>query len=129
MISYSRRQLAQYTVDEIVAGRPVDLAAHLAAALIASGRRKEVELLLADIDEELENRGLLARAQLTSAHPLSLKLKEEISAQLKRMTGVKEVVMQEEVDKSVIGGFRIETASRSWDKTTRRMLMNLRENI
>ena len=106
-----------------------DLAAHLAAALIASGRRKEVELLLADIDEELENRGLLARAQLTSAHPLSLKLKEEISAQLKRMTGVKEVVMQEEVDKSVIGGFRIETASRSWDKTTRRMLMNLRENI
>ena len=130
MTGYSRRQLAQYAVNELVSNRSIaDLSAHLAAALAASGRQKEIELLLADIDQELEQRGLLARAQLTSAYPLSSKLKQEIQVRLKKVTGVKEVVLQEQIDKSTIGGFKVETASRSWDKTVRRTLAGLKENV
>lgn len=130
MIGFSRRQLAQYAVDEIIAKRPVaELSIRLAAVLTVNGRQKDIELLLADIDQELEDRGLLARAQLTSAHSLSSNLKKEISAQLKKMTGVKEVVLQEQIDKSVIGGFRVETASRSWDKTLGRTLARLKETV
>ena len=128
MSGFSRRQLAKFAVDEIVAKRPIaDLSARLAAALVAGGRQKEVELLLSDIDQELEERGLVASALLTSARPLSTKLKQELSSRLRKLTGVKDVIMQEQIDKSVIGGFRVETASRSWDKTIRRTLMRLKE--
>ena len=129
MSGFSRRQLAKYAVDEIIAKRPAsELSAHLAAALAAGGRQKEVELLLSDIDQELEERGLVANARLTSAYPLSSKLKQELSARLKKMAGVKDVIMQEQVDKSAIGGFRVETASRSWDKTFARTLAKLKED-
>ena len=130
MSSFSRRQLAKYAVDGIIAKQPMSaLSSHLAAALIGNKRQKEIELLLRDIDQELEERGLLARAQLTSAYPLSSKLRQEISAKLKKMTGVKNVVLQEQIDKSAISGFRLETASRSWDKTLARTLAGLKETV
>lgn len=128
MINFSRRQLAQYAVDEMIAKRPVgDLSAHLAAALLASGRKKEIDLLLADINQELEERGLLANANLISAYPLSEELRHELISQLKKMTNVNEVVLREQVDKTVIGGVKIETAGRSWDKTLLRALAKLKE--
>ncbi|HEY5549971.1 MAG TPA: F0F1 ATP synthase subunit delta [Candidatus Saccharimonadales bacterium] len=128
MISLSRRRLAQYAVDEILAELPAaDLSARLAAALIATNRRNEIDLLLSDIDQELEERRLLVRAHLTSAYWLSEKLKHELMTQLKKMTQTQEVVLREEVDKSVIGGIRVETATRSWDMTIRRTLNKLKE--
>lgn len=128
MSGFSRRQLADYAVNEIVAKHPVaDLSAHLAAALVNNGWQKEVELLLLDIDQELEERGLLARVRLISTYVLSEKLKTELASKLKKMAGVKEVILLEEIDKTVIGGIKIETATRSWDRTIIRTLTQLKE--
>ncbi|MBI2007698.1 F0F1 ATP synthase subunit delta [Candidatus Saccharibacteria bacterium] len=128
MISFSRRRLAKYAVDELSKNRPLRvLSARLAAALAASGRRKEIDLLLSDISQEMEERGLLAITRLTSASPLSEKLKHEVTLQLKKMVGVKEVILQEEIDKNLIGGLKAETASRAWDRTLKRELSKIRE--
>lgn len=128
MIGFSRRQLAQYAVDEMLAKRSTtDLSAHLAASLVASDRQKDIELLLSDIDQVLEERGLLATAHLTSAYALTEKLKTELISQLKKVTNTKQVVVFEEVDKAVIGGIKVETAARSWDRTIRRTLNRIKE--
>ena len=129
MISFSRRQLAHYAVEEILAKQhPAVLAKRLAAALIASGRGKEVEMLLSDIDQELEDRGLVAQARVISARQLSDDLQRELAAKIKELADVKEVVATHKVDKDVLGGFRVETANHAWDKTSRRMLMRLKED-
>lgn len=128
MISFSRRQLARYAVDEMLAKRPsTSLANHLAAALIASGRRNEADLLLSDIDQELEDRGLVVNARVSSAHPLSASLKKELSLRLKQLSAVKDVSMMEQIDKDLIGGVRIETASRTIDMTLKQTLRELKE--
>jgi F0F1-type ATP synthase delta subunit len=128
MASFSRRQLAKYAVDEMINGKSAaSLASRLAATLIASHRQKEVDLLLSDIDQELEERDLLVRARVTSAYPLSAELKRQLTAQLKKMTEAKDVALQEQIDNSVIGGFRVDTATHSWDKTLMRALRQLKE--
>ncbi|HEX5395254.1 MAG TPA: F0F1 ATP synthase subunit delta [Candidatus Saccharimonadales bacterium] len=128
MTNFSRRQLARYAVDELAAKTPVSkLSVKLAAVLLAGNRHKEADLLIADIGRELEDRGLQVTATVTSAYPLSLKLKRELNARLKKLTTTKAVVIQEQTDPAVIGGLRAETAERSWDMTLKKMLNDIRE--
>ncbi len=129
-MNFSRRQLARYAVEQMLAGKQsANIAEHLAAALIASKKIKEAELLLLDIDQELEDHGLIARARVTSARELSDSLRGELISQIKKLTGVKEVVISNDVDEAVLGGVRIETANHGWDKTTRKMLMDIKEAV
>ena len=128
MINFSRRLLARYAVDELAAKTSASkLSKKLAAALLASRRSKEADLLMADIEHELEERGLQTNALATSAHQLTPKLRKELSARLKKLTGTKEVVLQEQVDADVIGGVRLETSGRSWDSTIKKRLNDIRE--
>lgn len=129
MISFSRRQLAQYAVNEMAAGNQKGLPARLAAALRATGRVKEADLLLADIERELEDRGLMSSALITTAHPLPEKLGREITAEIKKLTGASQIILDSEIDKAVLGGFKVETANHSWDKTVRRLLKDLRRAV
>jgi F-type H+-transporting ATPase subunit delta len=128
MTNFSRRQLARYAVDELAAKTSLSkLSKKLAAALLTGRRSKEADLLIADIEHELEERGYQTNALATSAHPLTPKLKKELAARLKKLTGTKEVVLQEQVDKDVIGGVRVETSGRSWDTTIKKRLNDIRE--
>lgn len=123
MTSFSRRELANFAVEEILAGKSTaDLAKSLAAALLVSKKQKQWQLLLSDIDQQLEDRGLLGKARVTSAHKLSNKLQTELETKLKKSVDLKDVVIIEEIDKSVIGGLKVETANHSWDNTIIRQL-------
>lgn len=129
MINFSRRQLAKYAVEELLIGKkPVaEIAKHLAAALAAEGKSKQVELLLADIDSELEQRGLLAKAKISSAHPLPAKLKKELESSIKKAAGVERLIVEHSTDPDLIGGIRVETSTRSWDRSLKRVLRAVRE--
>lgn len=124
----TRRTLAKYAADLITAGSAAKaVARQLAAGLIEAGREKEVELLLNDIYWELENRGQLALAKVSTARSLPRELTNELTAKLKKATGVRSISLETEVDKSIIGGIKVETASRVWDETVSRKLSDLRE--
>jgi F0F1-type ATP synthase delta subunit len=124
----SRRSLARYGTDQLLAGAPLDqVAKQLAAALLQSKRDKQVDLLISDIAGELEDRGKLASATVTSATPLTDHLKTELIKFIKSSTQVEHTALNEKVDKSVLGGVQIETARHSWDKTAKRALMDIRE--
>jgi F0F1-type ATP synthase delta subunit len=75
----------------------------------------------------LENRKALATAKVTTARPLSSAVEAELRKEIQKATGADEVLLQNDIDKSVLGGIRIETASRVWDKTLSRKLSELRE--
>ena len=127
MVKLTRRQLAKYTVDKLLDGqRPPVIAARLVAVLSSQKRKNEAELLLADINRELEDRGLLAQAQITSAHPLAAEQLQELTTQVKKLAQVRAVNIVTHLDKRLLGGVKIETANHSWDKTVRRQLESIR---
>lgn len=130
MNKLSRRSLAIYATDQLLANKHLGtMAKELAAVLVASRRQNQAELLADDIAWELEHRGKVANAQVTSAHALSQQLHKQIVAHIKKAAGVDQVIIEETIDKSVIGGVRIDTAAHSWDKTLRRALTDIREVV
>ncbi|MBX4201425.1 F0F1 ATP synthase subunit delta [Candidatus Saccharibacteria bacterium] len=130
MNNLSRRQLASYATDQLLDNKRVStVAKQLAAVLVTSKRQNQAELLASDIAWELEYRGKVANAQVITAHDLSQELKKHITAHVKKAAKVEHVIISEQVDKSVIGGVRIDTAAHSWDKTLSRKLTDIREVI
>jgi F-type H+-transporting ATPase subunit delta len=128
MHNLSRRQLAVYAADQLLDNaRPATIARELAAILIISRRANQAGLLADDIGWELERRGRAANATIVSAHTLSEQLRKDITAHVKKAAGVKEVIINQTVDPSVLGGVRIETAAHSWDKTLSRKLTEIKE--
>jgi F0F1-type ATP synthase delta subunit len=128
MHNLSRRQLAVYAADQLLDNaRPAKIARELAAILIISRRANQAGLLADDIGWELERRGRTANATIVSAHTLSEQLRKDITAHVKKAAGVKEVIINQTVDPSVLGGVRIETAAHSWDKTLSRILTEIKE--
>jgi F0F1-type ATP synthase delta subunit len=128
MAALSRRQLAVYAADSLLADRRVgSVAKELAAVLVNSRRANQAELLAQDIAWELERRGEAANATVTTAHELSEALCKQISDFVKKSARVKQVIINKNLDESVIGGARIDTAAHSWDKTLSRKLTEVRE--
>jgi len=128
MHNISRRQLADYAADQLLDRvQPSKIARELAAILVISQRTNQAELLAEDIGWELERRGQAANAAVVSAHTLSEELRKSIAAHIKKAADVKEVIINETVDPSVLGGVRIDTAAHSWDKTLRQKLTEIKE--
>jgi F0F1-type ATP synthase delta subunit len=124
----SRRQLAQYAADQILDGIGIDkLSKQLAAVLSETKRTKEAELLARDIAYELETRGKVASANIVTATQISNEIRESITKFIKDAAKVDKVSLQENIDKSVLGGVKIETAVHAWDKTLAAKLRNIRE--
>jgi F-type H+-transporting ATPase subunit delta len=130
MNKLSRRQLAAYAADQLQAGQKAGpLAKELAAVLVASRRQSQARQLTDDIAWELERRGKLANAEVTSARQLSEAIRKQIVVHVKKAAKVETVVVSQTIDRSVIGGLRIDTAAHSWDKTVRRKLTDIRETV
>jgi F-type H+-transporting ATPase subunit delta len=128
MTKLSRRVMAEWGAQQLLDGQSArQVAKALAALLEESNRLGEVDFLLEDIAWELEHRRALAIGKVTSAYPLSAKLESELKGYLKKSTGAQQVLLENKVDKSVIGGVRLETAGQVWDNTIKRKLSELRE--
>lgn len=128
MIKLSRRVMARYAADQLLAGKPVKhLANELVAVLTMQKSQAQLEQLMADIQAELENRGQLAIVKATVAYALTPELKAEIESAVKLATSVKHVSLDETVDKTMLGGLRLETASWVWDQSLKTKLAKLRE--
>jgi F-type H+-transporting ATPase subunit delta len=127
MIKLSRRALAQWGAEQLLADKGArQIARHLVASLEESNRLSEIDFLLEDIAWELERRQALAIGKVTSAYPLTAKLETELKNYLKKSTGAQQVVLENNLDKSVIGGVRLETAGQVWDNTIKRKLSELK---
>lgn len=121
-IRLSRRKMASYAADELLAGASApEVLRELAAYLIDTGRTREVELLVRDIEGSLALRGSIV-ADVTSAHPLTDTLRAEIAA----LVNGKALQLRESIDASLLGGVRIDMPGKRFDGTIYRKLAALR---
>lgn len=121
-VKLSRRKIAAYLADELIAGRPVTQ--KLAAYLVESRRVREVTLVIRDIEAALAERGVLL-ADVSSSRDLSVETKQTITEYLKQTAGAKDVELRSHVDPYLLGGVRIDTPSSRLDNTLRHRLNQL----
>lgn len=128
MNKVSRRSLAVWAADQLSSGTTASsVARQLAAVLSQSGMTEQSQFLINDIVWELEQRKELVVGRVTSAHKLSQPLESELLSEIKKATKAKHVTLEKNIDKSVLGGLKVETASRVWDHSVARKLSELRE--
>ncbi len=119
----SRRKIAAYCADELLAGRNV--IKQLAAYLTETHRENEMDLIVRDIEAALAERGLVV-ADLHSSRKLGDDTKNAIASFLAQTMNAERVVMRESVDDSLLGGVRVSAAGRELDTTLRRRLNQLK---
>lgn len=118
----SRRKLADYSADRLIAGESTDVVLRdVAAYLVTMRRTREQELVVRDIEGALARRGVVI-ADVTSAHPVSTGL----TAQVKELTGATSVQLRNSIDETVLGGVRIDIPGKRFDGTIRRKLNALK---
>lgn len=119
----SRRKLSQYAAAQLMAG-DTSVYDKLAAYLVQTRRVRELPLITRDIEDALLGSGI-AVATVTSAAPLSEKLRSAIKRYITEETGATSVTMRETIDEAVIGGLRLTLPGRELDSTVQQRLRQL----
>lgn len=120
----SQRRLAAYVAGQLLAsGDKKRLIKELAAYLIETGRVRDLNQVVAAIEEALASRGAVV-ATVTTARPLSPENKQAIVKQFTPI-GAK-LYIREQIDPSVIGGFKIELPGSQFDGTVIHKLTTLK---
>lgn len=118
----SRRKIAAYAADSLVAGQKTSKVLETVAAyLIANKRTREQELIVRDIEAALQARGIVV-ADITSAHPVA----DSLLVEIKKLTGATSLQTRTIIDGTVLGGIRIDTPGKRFDGTIRRKLNALK---
>lgn len=120
----SRRKIAAYTADQLVAGKSSVLD-ELAALIIDEGRERELPLIVRDIEGALLARGI-AVADLESAYELTGTTKSALESLVKEQTGAKTVHFRTREEKDLLGGVRVSLPGEELDASVRRRLDNLK---
>ena len=121
----SRRKLAEYSADQLLAGKKEAVLQELAAYLIEKKRVSELELIVRDIEAALLARGT-AIAEVVTAR----KLTAETQAQIEKFVASQHpgvtVQLRTRVEPDVLGGAKIGLAGEELDGTIRRKLTTLK---
>lgn len=121
----SRRKLAEYSADQLLAGKKEAVLQELAAYLIEKKRVSELELIVRDIEAALLARGT-AIADVVTAR----KLTAETQAQIEKFVASQHpgvtVQLRTRVEPDVLGGAKIGLAGEELDGTIRRKLTTLK---
>ncbi|HEY1085294.1 MAG TPA: F0F1 ATP synthase subunit delta [Candidatus Saccharimonadales bacterium] len=122
----SRRKLAAQAASRLSKGESVkSVMRELGAYLIDQKRTKELSLIVRDIETALISGGTVV-VTTTSARALSAEAKQTIEKFItSQYDDVKKVVLRENIDESVIGGVKLETADQVLDGTIKTKLEKL----
>lgn len=119
----SRRKIAAFYADELVAGR--DIRQQLAAYLVEANRTREAELIARDIEAALAERDIII-ADVASSTALSSASRKAIESYLKAKTSAQKIHLRETVDPALLGGVRVTIPDRELDATLRHRINQLK---
>ena len=124
----SRKKLAKYAAEQILAGNDVVLE-EIAGLLIYEKHEREVDLLVRDIEAELAERGEIV-VSVESARALDDSTRRKIEQFLTSVASGKnskpKVSLRESIDPTLIGGFKLQTPTATLDATVSKKLNDLR---
>lgn len=107
---------------------PTKASANFLRVLLQNGRLDDLREINERFDIELEERSGTVSAYTTSARELSDEQKNELKANLEKLTG-RSVTMNFKVDSEIIGGVVTRVGSTVYDGSVRTQLENLREQL
>lgn len=119
--------IARTIVAQLLSGTSrAEVATRLAAYLVEERRPNDLRGIMREVEKQMlsDHGRLYVRA--VSRHPLSEEQTQTITQIFGTQPGVKEVVVETEIDTTVVGGVRCETANSRLDLTVRRQLQNLK---
>ncbi|HVC36284.1 MAG TPA: F0F1 ATP synthase subunit delta [Candidatus Dormibacteraeota bacterium] len=103
------------------------LAHEVAAYLLSEGRTAELDSLIRDVMEYRSQHGIV-EVSAVSAFPLDEQAQSEISAQVSnQLPGTKQLIIDQSIDKNMIGGVKIEFANRQLDLSIRSKLNRFKQ--
>lgn len=120
----SRRKIAAQVAERLLAGNK-NAVTELAAYLLDTGRVRETDLLVRDIETALAQRGVLL-ADIASSRALSGDAEKQIQKYLKSKTGASTIHLRETVDPTLLGGVRVSIPGSELDSTLRHKLNQLK---
>lgn len=121
----SRRSLANYAADQIIAGNSDIVLNQIAAYLVESKKTKDYDLVINDIESALAEKGSVL-VKIRSARPLSVKSLNKIKDFIKVKAKAKHVELATEIDTSLIGGAIISTPDYVLDASFKNRLNKLK---
>lgn len=128
MKSVSRRKLAKYAAEQILAGNDAVLE-EIAGLLIYEKHEREIDLLVRDIEAELAECGEIV-ASVESARALDDSTRRKIEQFLATVASGKnskpKVSLRESIDPTLIGGLKLRTPTAILDVTVLKKLNDLR---
>lgn len=127
-MSFSRTKLADKTA-EMMDSQPQDaLAKKIAAYLVENGKTSELNSLSRDIMQVRKSRNHIVELTAISSHKLSEDQIEEIKKTvLKISPNAKKIIINKRVDRSVVGGVRLEFANHLLDLSVSAKLNKLKQ--
>lgn len=122
----SRRKLSEHATARLLNGESAkSVMKQLGAYLVENRRTRELELIIRDIEAQLLAKGT-ALVTTVSARSLSNEAKKSIESLVKaEQSQVKNVILREVIDESVIGGVRVELPGHVADFTVKAKLDKL----
>lgn len=123
MAKLSRRKLSGYVAAKLAEGdsKPAVMR-ELAAYLIDTGRKREAGLIVRDVETALQDMGT-AIGTVTSARPLSKASLTTIESFVKQnQSNIKQVVLRQQIDESLIGGVKLELPGAQLDASVKAKL-------
>ena len=121
----SRRSLANYAAEQIMAGNTNEVMSQIAAYLIEVRKTKEYPLVVSDIERQLAEKGSVL-VRVKSARPLSAQSIGKIKKFMQEKTNAANVELLPEIDESIIGGVIISTADYRLDISLKNRLNKLK---
>jgi F-type H+-transporting ATPase subunit delta len=122
-VRLSRRQISDFLADSVIDGMSThDVMDQLASYLVQNSRTKESDLIIRDIEAKLAERGHV-KATVYSARKLTAGALSGIEKIIRNhYQSAKNITIVEEIDESLIGGFRLELPDAQIDRTIKNKL-------
>lgn len=125
---FSRIKLSEEIVNIINKDDNSDLARKIAAYLIETGKTSELNSLSRDIMQARKSRDGIVELTAITSHKLSESLKESVKRTVQKISpNAKEIIINQKIDKSVIGGVRLEFANHLLDLSVSAKLNKLKQ--
>ena len=124
-VRVSRRKLAEHVAEQLAGGSKTALQ-ELAAFLVDTGRTREVDMIVRDIEQSMAERGTVV-VTVESAQVLTSSARKRVEDVVQaRYDDTVTVSLREVVNPDLLGGVVIRTPREEMDASVRRALANLK---
>lgn len=125
-MKYSRKDIAKGFLKQLNSKGQQEALKELAALLLEQELHDQVDEIINDIALEYHKKYGVIEATVKTAFKISAELKSKLSEIIKQKTGAKTVIINEEVDRTLIGGVILTAPGMELDLSIKSKLAKLR---